>query len=257
MNGTHPVPHPHPRTMAVIVDYQNVHLTAAGLFTPDMPPEKALIHPVKFAAQCAAQCTADDTACTRPYRCTRIEVYRGLPNPQADRVAFHRNMAQRAQWLTDAQAAHVSTDITYRPLRYVYRTVDGRRVPDTSTVPPQEKGVDVLCALAVARLARTGQYDCVVLASRDSDLAPALDEAYTMGAKVMPAVWSSPDDMYSQRGFTSATFPHHTIHLGADQFHASVDTNPYDLTVLLPDNGGHTDTCPTGSTPAGTTIPTR
>ncbi|WP_314779295.1 hypothetical protein [Actinomyces massiliensis] len=47
---------------------------------------------------------------------------------------------------------------------------DGRRVPVRAS--RTEKGVDVLCALALVDLARSGLYDVVVLASRDTDLAP-------------------------------------------------------------------------------------
>ena len=39
--------------MAVVVDYQNVHLTAAGLYLPGRPPEEALIDPYRFASQFA------------------------------------------------------------------------------------------------------------------------------------------------------------------------------------------------------------
>ena len=40
-------------TMAVVVDYQNVHLTAAKLFLPGRPPEEALVEPYRFACQLA------------------------------------------------------------------------------------------------------------------------------------------------------------------------------------------------------------
>ena len=39
--------------MAVVVDYQNAHLTAAGLYMPGCPPEDALIDPYRFASQLA------------------------------------------------------------------------------------------------------------------------------------------------------------------------------------------------------------
>ena len=39
--------------MAVVVDYQNAHLTAAGLYMPGRPPEEALIDPYRFASQLA------------------------------------------------------------------------------------------------------------------------------------------------------------------------------------------------------------
>ena len=39
--------------MAVVVDYQNVHLTAVCLYMPGRPPEEALIDPYRFANQLA------------------------------------------------------------------------------------------------------------------------------------------------------------------------------------------------------------
>jgi hypothetical protein len=53
-----------------------------------------------------------------------------------------------------------------------------------------EKGVDVLCALALIREARDPNIDLVILASQDTDLEPALDEALSLGtAKVETASW--------------------------------------------------------------------
>ena len=36
---------------AVIIDYQNVHLTGAGVFEPYQPPHEHLVHPLHFANQ--------------------------------------------------------------------------------------------------------------------------------------------------------------------------------------------------------------
>lgn len=59
--------------------------------------------------------------------------------------------------------------------------------------PPQEKGVDVLCALALVRRALSSDVDLVILASHDRDLVPAIDEVLTLGtAKVETFSWYSP-----------------------------------------------------------------
>ena len=59
----------------------------------------------------------------------------------------------------------------------------------------REKGIDVLCALALVDLARSGRYDVVVLASRDTDLAPALDNAArTTRTKIEAVKWFDPAD---------------------------------------------------------------
>ncbi len=54
----------------------------------------------------------------------------------------------------------------------------------------REKGVDVLCALALVREALRPDTDVVILASHDSDLEPALDEVLSLqSAKVETFCW--------------------------------------------------------------------
>ena len=173
--------------MAVVVDYQNVHLTAAGLYMPGRPPEEALIDPYRFASQLARARNAmnDDM---HQVEVSRVEVFRGLPIPEDDSDAYRRNQAQKAQW---TRGHHGVVNVTLRPLKYSWEHIDGVKRPIRSS--RQEKGVDVLCALMLVDLARCGLYDVVVLASRDTDLAPALDNAARTGsAKVEAAKWYHP-----------------------------------------------------------------
>ncbi|MGH3611579.1 MAG: hypothetical protein ACRDRK_02955 [Pseudonocardia sp.] len=66
---------------------------------------------------------------------------------------------------------------------------DGKRVVESKA----EKGIDVLCALAVVREAQRADVDLVILASHDSDLEPALDEALVLGsAKIETFSWHDP-----------------------------------------------------------------
>ncbi len=41
--------------MAVVIDYQNVHLTASKLYLPGRPIEEGLIEPYRFAQQLAGR----------------------------------------------------------------------------------------------------------------------------------------------------------------------------------------------------------
>jgi len=74
-----------------------------------------------------------------------------------------------------------------RPLKYEYeRGADGRPIRDVNgqrivVGAPREKGVDVLCALAAVRAAQDSGIELVILASSDTDLAPALDEIRRLG----------------------------------------------------------------------------
>ena len=100
--------------MAVVVDYQNAHLTAAGLYMPGRPPEEALIDPYRFASQLArARNATNDDA--HQVEVSRVEVFRGLPIPEDDSDAYRRNQAQKAQW---TRGHHGVVNVTLRPLKY-------------------------------------------------------------------------------------------------------------------------------------------
>ena len=208
-------------TMAVVVDYQNVHLTAAKLFLPGRPPEEALVEPYRFACQLAqARNATNDDA--RQVSVSRVEVFRGLPIPEDDPDAYRRNQEQRAAW---EQGHHRVVNVTLRPLKYSWDYVDGSRVPVRSS--RQEKGVDVLCALALVELARSRAYDVVVLASRDTDLAPALDAAAaTAGAKVEAAKWYDPAAGWT-RGNIKTNRRLWTVSMTRRHFMGSLDPRSY------------------------------
>ncbi|WP_093343738.1 NYN domain-containing protein [Pseudonocardia ammonioxydans] len=57
----------------------------------------------------------------------------------------------------------------------------------------REKGVDVLVALALVREAADPEIGLVILASHDTDLAPALDEALDIGTAKVESCWWNPD----------------------------------------------------------------
>ena len=88
--------------------------------------------------------------------------------------------------------------VTLRALKYEYqRTSDGQREKDSQgasiVLRRSEKGIDVLCALALVREAQNPDTDLAILASQDTDLEPALDEALILGrAKIESASWHVP-----------------------------------------------------------------
>ena len=178
------------------MDYQNVHLTGHDLFAAHsgLRRHESLIDPLLFAAELIRtrnriQRTGYDHAVL-----SRVLVYRGLPSPDQDAEQYARNLAQKAHWERDPRVR-----VTSRPLKYDYeRDASGRRVLDVNGRPitvgrPREKGIDVLCALALVREAAHPTTDLVILASRDSDLRPALDEALDLGrAKIETTTWHDP-----------------------------------------------------------------
>ena len=209
-------------TMAVVIDYQNVHLTGASLFLPGRPPEEGLIDPFRFACQLAQ--ARDAKIADERYKATvkRVEVFRGLPIPEDDPDANRRNQAQKAEW---ERGHHGVVRVTLRPLKYAWDYFDGRKVPVRAS--RREKGIDVLCALALVDLARSGRYDVVVLASRDTDLAPALDNAArTTRTKIEAVKWFDPADRRT-RGNISTRARIWTTSMTRDHFTASLDPRTY------------------------------
>lgn len=185
----------------IVVDYQNVHLTGHGLFASArcMAKHETLVDPLLFgiaviAARNRAQRIGMAHAVLR-----KVLVYRGLPAPKHDTDGYARNLAQKAQWERDPRV-----QVTLRPLKYEYqRAADGRPATDAygreKIISVKEKGVDVLCALAMVREAQDPDTDLVILASSDSDLAPALDEVRRLGsAKVETCCWF---DRVNRRGY--------------------------------------------------------
>ncbi|MFC0680531.1 hypothetical protein ACFFGH_22080 [Lysobacter korlensis] len=174
----------------MIIDYQNVHLVGLNLFEPYKAPHECLVHPLHFANQLVIRRNGNQRPGMADAVLSKVLVYRGLPSAEVDAKPYARNLAQKAEWESDPRVA-----VTHRPLKYTYqRTADGRKATDVYGRPivtgKQEKGIDVLCALALVREAQNDAIDLVILASQDTDLEPALDAALDLGtAKVETASW--------------------------------------------------------------------
>lgn len=161
--------------LAVLMDYQNIHLTAHGKFAPyGTPVHEVLIHPLRFAEQLLeerAHCQMDPRQ--KQAVLADVYVYRGQPSNLHQQALYRVTQAQRAEWTRDPRV-HVQ----YRTLKY------------SPNRQPQEKGVDVLVAINLVRLADAGDHDVVVLAAHDTDLEPALEMAAERGrCKIETAGW--------------------------------------------------------------------
>lgn len=177
---------------AVVMDYQNVHLTGHGLFdrTKNLPAHEVLVDPLHFANQLIRTRNISQRPGMDHASVSRVLVYRGQPSAAHDPKPYARSQAQKAQWQRDPRVT-----VTLRPLKYKYIyddtghaicDVNGKRMVDGK----QEKGIDVLCALAVVQEAQSADIDLVILASQDTDLEPALDVAYAFGtAKIETFCW--------------------------------------------------------------------
>lgn len=155
---------------AVVIDYQNLHLTAHGRFCASgAPVHECLIHPLYFAntvltartTQLRQQGSDDGELFVGA-----VLVYRGLPDSRKQPKQNRRSQLQKTEWSRDPKVK-----VDYRPLRY---QTDNHSNQWTA----QEKGVDVMIALNFVALIQQGQHEVVILATHDTDLEPAMSFAH-------------------------------------------------------------------------------
>jgi uncharacterized LabA/DUF88 family protein len=169
-------------TLCVLIDYQNIHLTARDVFAPPgTRAEDTVVHPLAFAEKLVEIRAASQHVSTqRQTRLEAVRVYRGAPSNHHEPTLYSVAQRQRAFWTRDPRVI-----MTYRTLRY----------PDnwgsaTCRERPREKGIDVLLALDLVDLAAAGTYDIVVMATNDTDLEPAIERALSKRrAKIETAGW--------------------------------------------------------------------
>lgn len=162
-----------PLKAIVIMDYQNVHLTARDLFTP--PGTRAgscLVHPLLYAEEVlrvrqerlrVKAMYAPGSPPVPPTELLRVEVHRGAPTNRHQPELYAASQAQRSEWTRD------------RRVQVEYRTLTYRQ--DHGTWKAQEKGIDVRVALSYVQAVATAAADVVILASHDTDLEPSLEMA--------------------------------------------------------------------------------
>jgi uncharacterized LabA/DUF88 family protein len=212
------------------MDYQNIHLVGHEAFPSSRGKDRheSLVDPLLFAQQLLSTRNGQQRPGFPAAQLREVWVFRGLPSSEHDPDSNARSLAQQAHWERDPRV-HVKL----RPLRYtVERDVRGRPICDINgrqiVVEKREKGVDVLCALAVVREAARPDIDLVILASHDSDLEPAVDEARRLGtAKVEVFRWLSPDSFVYQLRAGDRSRPVWCTRLDERAFQASWDKTPY------------------------------
>lgn len=165
-------------TLGVLIDYQNIHLTARDLFAPiGTHARDTLVHPLAFAERILA---VRASKATDPWLAgavlTSVCVYRGTPSNSREPRLYAASQAQRSEWTRDQRVS-----VHYRPLRY------SPRWPQESA---REKGVDVLLAVELVSKAMNSDVDVLVCATHDTDLEPALEMALAKGkSKIETAGW--------------------------------------------------------------------
>jgi hypothetical protein len=186
---------------SVVLDYQNVHLTAHDVFDPDGAKHHSLIDPMLFAKAAIRQRNSRQRSGHQAAEVHRVLIFRGLPHIDHQWEQHQRSQQQAMAW----RQAGVLVELRDLKYRYEYgadghalRDVNGKKVPTGE--PPVEKGIDVLCALACVREAARDDVNVVVLASRDTDLVPVLDEVHDLQerepsrySRIETASWFNPN----------------------------------------------------------------
>ncbi|MGI8448218.1 MAG: NYN domain-containing protein [Streptosporangiaceae bacterium] len=144
--------------VAVLLDFQNVHLVGHGIFSRGIEAHRCVLNPGRLADLIASKRR-------RPSVAAAVRVFRGRPDPGHQARLTASNDAQAAQWTRDQRVQVMRRQLVYR---------------DWPNLPPVEKGIDVAVAVDLMRLAFGRQYDALVLFSSDSDLMPALEAVVEM-----------------------------------------------------------------------------
>lgn len=85
--------------VCVVIDYQNIHLTARDLFAqPGRPAHECLIHPLRFAEQVIAlRATRQRDETQQRAVLTAVRVFRGSPSNARDPYVYGISQRQRSR----------------------------------------------------------------------------------------------------------------------------------------------------------------
>lgn len=222
----------------VVMDYQNVHLTARDLFDPAGETYNSLIHPMKFAEAAIRQRNQIQRPGYPHAELVKVITFRGLPHADYDWEQNRRCLDQATQWRKDGAEVRLR-DLKYQferdasgsPIKDVY----GKKMPKGK---PQEKGVDVLCALECFSQAIDPEVDLVLLASRDTDLVPVLDRVFDLRKEDKKVASIETLSWYNYQAKKEGKYPGSQLrasdgrriwntNLDATIYHAALDRNDY------------------------------
>ena len=199
--------------VAVFIDYQNMYHGARRAFgdSDSDSPIVGHIHPAALARLLVRMGRVVDPA---RVLCA-ASVYRGEPGRISHRKVRTAFAGQTRQWRSDS-----SLTVKTTPLRY--RRADR---PGVKAWRAEEKGIDVMLAVDVVRGAYLDEFDVAVVASADTDLLPALEEALRAGKRVETASWSDPAAAFATLRVPGRRVWNH--HLHREHFEVVKDTTNY------------------------------
>ncbi|MFM6940662.1 MAG: NYN domain-containing protein [Candidatus Planktophila sp.] len=211
----------------VVIDYQNLHLTAVDVFGTKNKAFDSLIDPLLYSEELLRERKSRQRMNSPEVALKSVVVCRGLPSNIHDPRKYARNLAQSSHWTRDPRVK-----VLHRPIKYTLekngwdeRTKTHRE--GVEIIKRQEKGVDVLCALQLVKAALDPEVSHVILASQDTDLVPALDEVISLNtAFVETAAWYKPGDFRSLEIRPESKRIWNT-RMNQFNYEASIDRSPY------------------------------
>lgn len=168
--------------VAVFIDWQNVYREARRAFDLDgEPSERGVFSPLALAQVLAAGNKRGSDG-----KLKKVEIHRGLPNPNNNPKGHGAAERQRQAWLAEDPLLVVPR---LRPLKYN---------PDKGQ--DEEKGVDVaLACSAMEHALMSDDCDVVIIFSHDTDLLPPVETICRLRgpSHVETASWKS--DHFAKR----------------------------------------------------------
>lgn len=109
-------------------------------------------------------------------RLKQVRIYTGVPSNERDSSGYQATQRRIATWKAEGRGL---VEVVDRTLQY------------SPTERPREKGINVLIAIDMVRMAIRDEYDAVVLISGDTDLVPALEFVADLKGsdRVASAMW--------------------------------------------------------------------
>lgn len=181
--------------VAVFIDYQNTYMGARRAFGLDgVDFVQGQVHPLRLGIAVTQLGRAVDA-----HRELKVvHVFRGEPSSLHSPKGLAACQRQVRFW----KAQNCVNPVT-RPLKYYENERDSHG--QVTKWRSQEKGIDVLIALAMVTGADKDEYDVAVLMSADTDLVPAVEQVLDTGKRVEVAAW------YGSRIRSRLSLPHSNV----------------------------------------------
>ena len=99
--------------VGIVIDYQNIHLTAHHLFASESPKSASILHPLKLSKTLLARRAILVNQEIAKFELSELRVFRGLPSNKRDLINYAKNLAQKSEWTKDLRVK-----VDYLPLKY-------------------------------------------------------------------------------------------------------------------------------------------